>query len=515
VTANTVIPGDPGGLASLASLLQSAAEGVDGVRGRVSANGLPDWTGNAGDAFRASMDRFPGEMGPVSDALRSAGGQLSSFASMLEGFQRTAASQNDQIADNAAAQAQARYHQSLAQTQYDAANAAHQAASDPISLQTAGRALSVARDGLNVAADAVGMVVSEGERIAAEAAANFAAYRRAVEECITTLGGAAPGIASFLTGIEGRVGSIGQAIDSYLATRLHEAGDDAEDLARGDDPLLRSLPVGLLFGAGGAAVTMALRGDDWLQSSLGARLFNDAGNTINWSEGAARGSLDWLAAHGPDGEEEAREWLNSIDDARGQLDMLDDSGAMRVFGGIGYGLTVAGDLNDENRALLGYAGEDAAGRWTASGLQIAGDVALARFPPATLANLLTGGVLHSDVSGLAMIGGGALSGGVKGFDESIGSAETDADSGDYLGAAGDLAGGIGHGMLSGMAAADTQFANEVAAGKFGTVSKWVAEGVNDAPGAVGTAMHDVGSGLADAGSGAKHLVGSGLHDLGL
>lgn len=205
---STDIPGDPLGLQALATQLGAAGDNVESVSSQVAANGLPGWEGAGGDAFRRSLDRFPGELHGVSQSLGNAAAHVSRFASQLEQFQHTAIQQAEQLAQNERAENEARARQAAAQTKLDGAHLTQSLAHDPVSAQTARQVVMAAEDGLRAAGDGLASVLDEGARLLAAAAANSAAYEQAVQDCISGLGDVVAGILAFLSGATMRVQKI-------------------------------------------------------------------------------------------------------------------------------------------------------------------------------------------------------------------------------------------------------------------------------------------------------------------
>src|SRR5580704_3234403 len=133
----SAIPGDPDGLRAIASRLQSARDDVSSVQNRVAANGLSDWTGAGGDAFRSSVNQLPGELGNVAGAFDGAAGAINGFAGQLEGFQERAVYYASRIEALAQELAAAQHRHDEAQNRVQVARLRESAAHDPISLKTA------------------------------------------------------------------------------------------------------------------------------------------------------------------------------------------------------------------------------------------------------------------------------------------------------------------------------------------------------------------------------------------
>jgi hypothetical protein len=227
----TVIPGDPGGLIGLGSQLMSTAERVSEVGGQVTANELPGWAGVAGDAFRSSLQTFPGELSQARSALQSAGQRVRTFGQDLEGYQYTARTKAQQIAQNKADQQVAQTRADAAKTKVDAATAARDATTDPISLKTAHKVLDAAVDLFHTAGSALQSAVDEGEALLREAEDNFQRYLQAAEDVAGEIEGALGDIVSFVGRSGSRIEQLRGELDRYVGARIHAGEQRVKHIA--------------------------------------------------------------------------------------------------------------------------------------------------------------------------------------------------------------------------------------------------------------------------------------------
>ncbi len=183
-----VIPGDAGGLFTLASQMQGAGEDVQSVRDRVATNGLEGaWSGAASDAFRSTLHSLPGELDSIAGAFMDASGAVGGFAGRLEELQSTAAWLNSEMARREEEMNAAAERAAVESRNVDAAARSHAAATDPASKSAAASALSYsegllrsAKSDLEEAGSALGGLGSTGAELMSE-------YRDAVNSTVSTL----------------------------------------------------------------------------------------------------------------------------------------------------------------------------------------------------------------------------------------------------------------------------------------------------------------------------------------
>ncbi len=188
ILGDAAIPGDTEGLDGIAKRLRAARSDVTHVQDRVAANGLQDWTGEAADRFRSSLERLPGELGNAAGAFDDAATGISRFAGELTGFQERAGDYAMRIREHEEAANAAQQRHDEAQTKVDAARQQQSEATDPVSLKAAGDALDL---GLSLWRQALSDLEEhrgEIESLRRQAYENREQYDRAARVCCTTLG---------------------------------------------------------------------------------------------------------------------------------------------------------------------------------------------------------------------------------------------------------------------------------------------------------------------------------------
>jgi hypothetical protein len=346
------IPGDPGGLGSIAARLRSAAEDLSSLQGRVAANELNGWTGAAADTFRTSLNKLPGELGSAAAAFDHAARAVSSFSAELAGLQDRAAFYASRIValEHELAAAQRRHDE--AQSRVSAARFKEAMAHDPVSMKTA---VTAVQYGLSLLHQAVGELNLHSEgitRLRHEAQANRENYERAVRACCgqlqDALGAMSNGSGSAHVSISSIIGGIGL----FWARRL-EGPKEIVDEVHGaighiDDIVEKGLPVSKL---GRWAVPIVKVANSPLYKATGRLLLPFA---------------------------------------------------------------VYSNVQDLRSTFNGAQGEDGIGRFVTTAETGAGDAALMLWWPAGAANFIDRGSLNASVHGVALIEGQAASGGVAG-----------------------------------------------------------------------------------------------------
>ncbi len=181
------IPGDADGLEAIARRLQIARSDVTHVQGRVAANGLRDWTGEAADRFRSSLERLPGELGQAAGAFDAAACSLVRFAAELASLQERAAGYAARIAEHEDAAEAAQQRHDEAQTKVNEARQQQSEATDPAGLKAASDALA---SGLSLWRQALSELEEHRGQIAdlcRQVHENHEQYERAVTVCCTAL----------------------------------------------------------------------------------------------------------------------------------------------------------------------------------------------------------------------------------------------------------------------------------------------------------------------------------------
>jgi len=182
------IPGDPEGLAAIASQLQAAHDDVSTVQERVAVDGVvASWEGAAADRFRSSLNKLPGELGTVASAFDAASSGIRSFAGQLIDFQNNASYYANRIKSLEEELHSSQRRHDEAQAEVDSARLRESAATDPISLKTAVDAVKGGLSKLQLALDDVEANRGELERIRREAQTNREDYEQAVRACCTAL----------------------------------------------------------------------------------------------------------------------------------------------------------------------------------------------------------------------------------------------------------------------------------------------------------------------------------------
>ena len=189
VLGSSAIPGDPVGLRALATQLQSAGSDVEAVQNRVATNGLQGaWSGSAADAFRASLDKLPGELAKVAAAFGDASLSVTNFAEIVAELQANASYYASQVSNGQAELEAAQARHAAAETKLAAARFAHSVATEPFSLRAAANALSLATSLTRQAVADIEETSSTIERFVRAAETNRTEYDNAVRACCTGLG---------------------------------------------------------------------------------------------------------------------------------------------------------------------------------------------------------------------------------------------------------------------------------------------------------------------------------------
>jgi uncharacterized protein YukE len=233
------IPGSPGGLDALAGQLHAAAGDIGAVTNRVASNGLEGaWSGQAADAFRSSLHQLPGELGKVGTAFTDAAGAITQFAAKLAELQEKARWYNEHVANVEQELRDADARNEQAQTTLDKARLEHSLATDPVSLSTTSRAVSLGESFVRQAAsdmeDAEGslaQLISGGNGVRGE-------YESAVRVCCAALDAARDGGGSLLSGwrrdfdrMAGDSWHLGGTLWRTTDRGMHDVGDDLDRIA--------------------------------------------------------------------------------------------------------------------------------------------------------------------------------------------------------------------------------------------------------------------------------------------
>jgi hypothetical protein len=450
------IPGDPGGIESIASAWKGAAEQVESVGRRVAANGLDgSWSGIAGDAFRGSIERLQGELISIAPAFQSAGEALSLFSGELEELQVRARRQQRSIEEAEEEQRIAHARTEDATVKLEAARVAQAAAVDPVSLGTARAAVqacegifSAARANVDAAVGRVGELVRGLEGLKLE-------YEDAVRRCAS--------------GVESARHAAGTPLSAWLEAHM---------------PALAGLAI--------PGIEMYWRID---QDALEA--WDDADTGANFVRMA-----DWIAENTPLSD------INELDAwavrARysSLIEGMDD--VDKVLGPVGIGI---GLVTTSIVGLQDTKGLDFDGRAIAVSDMDAASVALSIPGPAMWANFITGNSLDADADAVSMMAGGVVSGFERGgFSGALRGADQELDVWDQGALDGQFGPGpklIGHvedAVLESQPVQDAQrWVEESAIPDAGKIASSVAHGAGDAARAVVSApahlARDLGSAL--------------------
>lgn len=391
ILEGAAIPGDPDGLRVVAARFDAARTDVESVQQRVAVNGLQgEWTGTAADTFRGSLDKLPAELSVIAAAFERASDDVGSFAGQLAGFQEKAAYYARQIESQETELRAAQQRHSAAQSKVDEARLKQSLAADPVSLKTAGDAVSLALSLLECARGDVEESSSQITRLRGEARENRQDYDQAVSACCSALDGA--GTTPSHHG--GSNGLVIPGIISWVNKLVHDFEHDR----------------------GGGTTKQTHHGDGW--AILG---------TVLWGGGEATGITSAL---GFIMKSRAMSGL-SINRLGAGLRDLDENpwlkGAGTAFNVVNIGTSFATSM-DESR------GESGRGRATTVAMSEVGAGVL--FVPVVGevmggANALDGGALSADMQAISDIAGGAVSGGWHGANVALNTWATDAYNGSF------------------------------------------------------------------------------------
>ena len=545
---STLIPGDPGGLAALATAWRSAAEQVDLVHGDIAANGLEgSWSGLAANAFRGALQGLHGELAPIAPAIDAGGSALAGFARELEELQAGALRQQQAMEEAEQHERDASARSQDARLKLDAARTAQSVAVDPVSLNTAKAGVDTCEDLFAIASRDVEDAVARVSEVAAGLRALEVEYEQAVGRCVATLGAARHAAAAGLTGW------LERTLPVLAGAVLEQAGVIWRELAQ--DPA-RDLDVGEL-------VTGFIAVSDWIAehkdltsinsfdvfavqigrspimkylgwAGVGVGLYQSTSSALQYTQGltwegraSATADMDGISVlltdpqltASPVGVVQAANLLSgnavgadldafalmkaglisgfqtggvkgAIEGAAQELNVWDQAVESGKFGPIVEGIAKVGDAIVEHPGQVAADVAHAVGAAGHAAVDVAGDVAGG---VGHAAADVAGGVGHvaADVAGGVGHVAGAVAGGV-------GHAAADVASG--VGhAASDVAGGVGHAA--------------------GAVASGVGHAASDVAGGVGHAAADVASGVGHAASdvagGAEHAVGDVASLIGL
>lgn len=181
------IPGDTEGLDAVVQRLRAARTDVACVQDRVAVNGLHDWTGQAADRFRSSLNRLPGELGRAAGAFEQAAASVSAFAGELVGFQDRAAHYARRLGEHEEDAEAAQRRHDEAQSELDAARREQSNATDPVSLKAATDAVEVRLGAWRQALSTLEEHRSEITSLRQQARVNREQYERSVRTCCRAL----------------------------------------------------------------------------------------------------------------------------------------------------------------------------------------------------------------------------------------------------------------------------------------------------------------------------------------
>jgi uncharacterized protein YukE len=224
------IPGDPGGLQTLASQLRGAGDDVLSVRERVATNGLQGaWNGQASDAFRATLHSLPSELDKIVDAFGESASAIGSFAARLEELQQAAAWQNRQLALAEEELHSARTREASEKANVTASQRAHDTATDPVTKSTAARALSSSQGLLRQAASDVDDAASHIGALAGGGESLMGEYHDAVNAATRVLSAARHSAGRSWTAWAGHFAhDVLRHAEHFVGTAFHAARDAAE-----------------------------------------------------------------------------------------------------------------------------------------------------------------------------------------------------------------------------------------------------------------------------------------------
>jgi uncharacterized protein YukE len=186
--AEISIPGNPGGLQSLAAQLRTAAGDIASVQSRVASNGLHgSWSGHASEVFRSTLHELPGELGPIVTSFEDSAQALTTFAARLSGLQEQARWCEQQMGRAQQELRAANARHAAAQTKLNAARLAHAAAADPVSLHTAQSAVSLGEGLMRQAGADIEDIGGGIAQLGARAQGVLNRYEDAVRACCSSL----------------------------------------------------------------------------------------------------------------------------------------------------------------------------------------------------------------------------------------------------------------------------------------------------------------------------------------
>lgn len=372
--AEISIPGDPGGLSALASQLRAAADGIATVGGRVGENGLDgSWSGQAANAFRASVSPLPGELSKVFAAFVESSQALARFATRLAELQQKARWYEGQLEAARQEQSAAEARQARAQTELDTARRGHSLATDPASLHTTGQAVDLGESAVGQAVADVEDAVARAAKLVAAAVSLRQEYEDAVNSCCAALGGARHSGGSPLAGISRAVSGLAGRVDRGLALWWHSGARDLEELLSDGHDLVDVV-------------------DQFVEGVLPVSKLG------HWAVPVVR---------------------------------IANSPTFRAAGKAFAVFAVIGGIGDVRDAWRGSRGESGPGRDFTVGFTAASDGAM-MWSPLGGANLLSLGAVSADFKAIALIGGGAISGGSEGASRADEQFSENALRGDYL-----------------------------------------------------------------------------------
>lgn len=212
------ISGDPGALEALVGQLRTSAGHVEGIQGRVSANGLGgSWSGTAADAFRVSLDALPGELEKLHSSFSVAADAIGGYAHVLAELQSRAQWLAQQIVDAESGLQSAQARHSTAQSELHAAQTRHVAASDPASKSLAQAAVDRASGAVAAAHAAQEECAARVSSLRSSASQNREELDRAASTCASALAAAGNlGISNSFGSWIDRIGQIVKGLESGL-----------------------------------------------------------------------------------------------------------------------------------------------------------------------------------------------------------------------------------------------------------------------------------------------------------
>jgi uncharacterized protein YukE len=188
VLGDSAIPGDPGALEALSGQLRTTAGQVGDIRGRFASRGLgAHWSGQAAEAFSASLNALPSELDKLYSSYTVAADAIGSYARTLSELQGRANWYASQIEEAAGAQQAAQARSDAAARELHTARRAHASATDPASQSSAQRAIDRATSAVAHANSEHDEALNKIASLRAAAVANHDEFESAAQACCSQL----------------------------------------------------------------------------------------------------------------------------------------------------------------------------------------------------------------------------------------------------------------------------------------------------------------------------------------